>query len=141
MQYVGEINNVKYYNDSKATNSISTLKALSSFKGNVILICGGKDRGIDFSELTLEAKKIKFMICIGESKFILEKFAKNNKISYHLANKVEDAIKIAFRIAKKNDTVLLSPSCASWDQYKNYEERGNEFINGYKLLEKQESRL
>lgn len=131
MQYLGDINEVKYYNDSKATNPTSTEKALSGFEKNVILICGGKDRGTKFEELNNQIHKIKVLVCIGESKHILEKLGKANNIKTILAERVSDATIIASSIAEKKDTILLSPACASWDQYKNFEERGNEFIETF----------
>ncbi|MBF0715030.1 UDP-N-acetylmuramoyl-L-alanine--D-glutamate ligase [Gemelliphila palaticanis] len=131
MQYVGDNNGVKYYNDSKATNPTSTSKALSGFEKNVILICGGQDRGVDFKELESQLSKLKALICIGESKSILANLGQRNNLKTILAEKVADATKIAENIADKDDIILLSPACASWDQYKNFEERGEEFINTF----------
>lgn len=139
LQYLGEVKHIKFYNDSKATNPESTVKAITGFKDNIILIAGGKDRGIDFSELKPYLSRIKLMICIGESKNILEKLAKSNNVKCMEAIKVEDATILAYQNAKENDIILLSPACASWDQYPNFECRGKEFINIYKKIENKEN--
>lgn len=134
LQYLGDISGVSYYNDSKSTNPTSTLTALSAFEKNVILICGGKDRGIDFQELTEKMYKLKAMICVGETKDRLKKLAYKNNVECYLADKVKDATLLANSISQKGDIVLLSPACASWDQYKNFEARGEEFIETYNLI-------
>ncbi|QWQ39363.1 UDP-N-acetylmuramoyl-L-alanine--D-glutamate ligase [Gemella sp. zg-570] len=138
LQYIGDIDGVKYYNDSKATNPVSTLKALSGFERNVILIAGGKDRGINFQELASELHKVKLLICFGESKNILINLAKKNNIKYIEASKVDNATIIAFKKSENGDTVLLSPACASWDQYKNFEVRGQEFIDTFNKIKNKE---
>lgn len=138
MQYVGEYCGVKYYNDSKATNPVSTSKALSGFDGNVILICGGKDRGIDFRELLEYKEKIKAIICVGESKNILKSMAEKNNIDSYLGTKVDDATILAHKLSDNGDTILLSPACASWDQYPNFEVRGEEFISTYNKIKNKE---
>ncbi|VTX57220.1 UDP-N-acetylmuramoyl-L-alanine--D-glutamate ligase [Gemella haemolysans] len=134
LQYVGEHNGVKYYNDSKATNPVATTTALSGFEKNIILICGGKDRGIDFKELVPFFPRIKAMVVVGESKEILYSLAVNNKVNCHRAIKVDDATILANTLAVEGDTILLSPACASWDQYKCFEDRGDEFIATFKKI-------
>ncbi|MBF0710017.1 MULTISPECIES: UDP-N-acetylmuramoyl-L-alanine--D-glutamate ligase [unclassified Gemella] len=134
LQYVGEHRGVKYYNDSKATNPESTIKAMSGFDRNVILIAGGKDRGIDFKELESILPKVKELICVGESKEILYSLGLENKVSSHKAERVADAIQLASSLAYAGDVVLLSPASASWDQYPNFEERGNEFIENFEII-------
>ena len=138
LQYVGEHNGVKFYNDSKATNPVATTTALSGFEKNIILICGGKDRGIDFMELVPFFPRIKAMVVVGESKEILYNLAISNDVSCHKAIKVDDATILANELAKREDIVLLSPACASWDQYKCFEDRGDEFITTFEKISQED---
>lgn len=137
LQYVGEYKGVKYYNDSKATNPVATTTALAGFKNNIILVCGGQDRGIDFKELTPYLSRIKAMIVVGESKELLSKIALENSVKCIKATKIDDATIEASKIAEEGDTVLLSPACASWDQYKSFEVRGDEFIDTFIKIQKE----
>lgn len=134
LQYVGEHNGVKFYNDSKATNPVATTTALLGFDSNIILICGGKDRGIDFKELVPFFPRIKAMVVVGESKEILFNLATTNGVVCHKAIKVDNATIIANKLAESGDIVLLSPACASWDQYKCFEDRGDEFIATFEKI-------
>ena len=138
LQYVGEHNGVKFYNDSKATNPVATTTALSGFEKNIILICGGKDRGIDFKELVPFFPRIKEMVVVGESKEILFNLATTNGVSCHKATKVDDATILANKLAVEDDIVLLSPACASWDQYKCFEDRGDEFIATFEKISQED---
>ena len=134
LQFVG----VKFYNDSKATNPVATTTALSGFEKNIILICGGKDRGIDFKELIPFFQRIKAMVVVGESKEILNDLAYTNEVTCHKAIKVDDATILANTLAESGDTVLLSPACASWDQYKCFEDRGDEFIATFEKISQED---
>lgn len=134
LQYLGQAKGVKYYNDSKATNPESTLKALSGFEKDVILIAGGKDRGINFTELEEIFPKLKAMICVGESKELLYNLASKKSLQAYKANKVADATELAESISKEGDIILLSPACASWDQYTSFEARGEEFIRIFEKI-------
>ena len=138
LQYVGEHNGVKFYNDSKATNPVATTTALSGFEKNIILICGGKDRGIDFKELVPFFPRIKAMVVVGESKEILFDLATTNGVDCHKATKVDDATILANKLAEEDDIVLLSPACASWDQYKCFEDRGDEFIATFEKISQED---
>ena len=138
LQFVGEHNGVKFYNDSKATNPVATTTALSGFEKNIILICGGKDRGIDFKELIPFFTRIKAMVVVGESKEILNDLAYTNEVTCHKAIKVDDATILANTLAESGDTVLLSPACASWDQYKCFEDRGDEFIATFEKISQED---
>ena len=138
LQYVGEHNGVKFYNDSKATNPVATTTALSGFEKNIILICGGKDRGIDFMELVPFFPRIKAMVVVGESKEILYNLAISNDVSCHKAIKVDDATILANKLAESGDIVLLSPACASWDQYRCFEDRGDEFIETFEKISQED---
>lgn len=137
LQYVGEHNGVVYYNDSKATNPVATTTALAGFSENIILVCGGQDRGIDFKELVPYMPRIKAMIVVGESKEILYNLAIENKVPCYRATKIDDATILASKLATEGDTILLSPACASWDQYASFEQRGDEFIKTFEKISKE----
>lgn len=135
LQYVGEINQVKFYNDSKSTNILATQKALSGFDNSkVILIAGGLDRGNEFDELVPDIKGLKKMVILGESAARVKRAADQAEVSYLDASDVRDATRKAFSVAEPGDVVLLSPANASWDMYKNFEVRGDEFLAVIKEL-------
>ena len=135
LQYVGEINQVKFYNDSKSTNILATQKALSGFDNSkVILIAGGLDRGNEFDELVPDIKGLKKMVILGESAARVKRAADQAEVSYLDASDVRDATHKAFSVAEPEDIVLLSPANASWDMYKNFEVRGDEFLAVFKEL-------
>ena len=135
LQYVGEINQVKFYNDSKSTNILATQKALSGFDNSkVILIAGGLDRGNEFNELVPDIKGLKKMVILGESAARVKRAADQAEVSYLDASDVRDATRKAFSVAEPGDVVLLSPANASWDMYKNFEVRGDEFLAVFKEL-------
>ena len=135
LQYVGEINQVKFYNDSKSTNILATQKALSGFDNSkVILIAGGLDRGNEFDELVPDIKGLKKMVILGESAARVKRAADQAEVSYLDASDVRDATRQAFSVAEPGDVVLLSPANASWDMYKNFEVRGDEFLAVFKEL-------
>ena len=130
LQYVGEINQVKFYNDSKSTNILATQKALSGFDNSkVILIAGGLDRGNEFDELVPDIKGLKKMVILGESAARVKRAADQAEVSYLDASDVRDATRKAFSVAEPGDIVLLSPANASWDMYANFEVRGDLFID------------
>ncbi|MFI5144029.1 MAG: UDP-N-acetylmuramoyl-L-alanine--D-glutamate ligase [Ignavibacteria bacterium] len=127
LEFVRELKGIKYYNDSKATNVNSVWYALQGFDTPIILILGGRDKGNDYSEIEKEVKKfVKHVIAIGESKEKVINYFKN-KLPVDSAGDMEDAIKKAASFASENDIVLLSPACASFDMFDNYEHRGREF--------------
>ena len=135
LQYVGEINQVKFYNDSKSTNILATQKALSGFDNSkVILIAGGLDRGNEFDELVPDIKGLKKMVILGESAARVKRAADQAEVSYLDASDVRDATRKAFSVAEPGNVVLLSPANASWDMYKNFEVRGDEFLAVFKEL-------
>ena len=135
LQYVGEINQVKFYNDSKSTNILATQKALSGFDNSkVILIAGGLDRGNEFDELVPDIKGLKKMVILGESAARVKRAADQAEVSYLDATDIRDATRKAFSVAEPGDIVLLSPANASWDMYKNFEVRGDEFLAVFKEL-------
>ena len=135
LQYAGDINQVKFYNDSKSTNILATQKALSGFDNSkVILIAGGLDRGNEFDELVPDIKGLKKMVILGESAERVKRAADQAEVSYLDASDVRDATRKAFSVAEPGDVVLLSPANASWDMYKNFEVRGDEFLAVFKEL-------
>ncbi|MGT2762791.1 UDP-N-acetylmuramoyl-L-alanine--D-glutamate ligase [Streptococcus intermedius] len=129
LQYVDEINHVKFYNDSKSTNILATQKALSGFENSkVILIAGGLDRGNEFDELIPDIQGLKKMVILGESSARIKRAADEAGVDYIDAESIKDATRKAFDEAQTGDIVLLSPANASWDMYPNFEVRGDEFI-------------
>lgn len=127
IEFVRELNGVKYYNDSKATNIKATQIALSSFKTPVIILLGGLDRGHDFFELKDYMKYVKYVIALGQCRNRVEEFSKELGIPCINVETMKEAVPAAVKVAEKGDTVLLSPASASWDQYKKFEDRGDEF--------------
>jgi len=127
IEFVRELNGVKYYNDSKATNIDSMLVALETFDKNVILIIGGREKGNDYSLADkLISEKVKLVIALGEtSKKITDYFS--GKVKCMSAVTIEDAVRISFENGATGDTVLLSPACKSFDMFDSYEHRGTEY--------------
>ncbi|MFZ4260836.1 UDP-N-acetylmuramoyl-L-alanine--D-glutamate ligase [Sphingobacterium sp. HJSM2_6] len=128
LEHVAGIGGVNYINDSKATNVNSVWYALESFPADIVLIMGGVDKGNDYEMLRdLVRTKVKAIICIGkDSTRIHEAFEDDTDVIVNSAS-MSDAVQIASHLAKKGDTVLLSPACASFDWFKNYEDRGDKF--------------
>jgi UDP-N-acetylmuramoylalanine--D-glutamate ligase len=127
LEYVTTINDIEFYNDSKATNITSTQIALSSFDNPTILLLGGLDRGHSFSELKDYLKNTKLIVAFGQTKERICSFASENNIPCKAFDNLEEATFEAYFNAVAGDVVLLSPACASWDQYDNFEIRGDMF--------------
>tara|TARA_B000000557_G_scaffold85405_1_gene68644 strand:- start:2741 stop:4105 length:1365 start_codon:yes stop_codon:yes gene_type:complete len=128
MEFIKELDGIKYYNDSKATNINSTIAAIKSFDGNIILILGGRDKGdTDYKKLFLfTISKIKLIICYGESGEKIKKILSSKfKIKFYPIFK--DAVQESIKRSETGDVVLLSPSCSSYDQFNNFEHRGEYF--------------
>jgi len=126
LEYVATIRGVDYYNDSKATNVDATIKALESFPANIHLILGGKDKGSDYSVLNdLLRQRVKRVYTIGAAAGKIESQIKNVEVVH--AETLENAVRKANAAAEAGDVVLLAPACASFDQFKNYEQRGQVF--------------
>ena len=126
---VATLGGVTYYNDSKATNPESSIKALEAFEGHIILIAGGRDKNTDLTEfMKLAAEKTDALILLGEAKErFAEAAAKQGVQQIHHAADFPEAVKLAAQLAKPPQVVLLSPACASYDMFNNYEERGRVF--------------
>ena len=130
LQFVDEINGVKFYNDSKSTNILATQKALSGFDNSkVVLIAGGLDRGNEFDELVPDITGLKKMVILGQSAERVKRAADKAGVAYVDATDIADATRKAFELAEEGDVVLLSPANASWDMYANFEVRGDLFID------------
>lgn len=129
-QFVREWNGRKFYNDSKATNCLATKVALNAFQQPIILIAGGLDRGHSFEELRDSMQYVKAVVAYGQTGERFIEFAKSCGIEQTiLAQDVEDAVVKAVPLSESGEVILLSPACASWDQYKSFEVRGDLFIN------------
>ena len=136
LEYVATIRGVRYINDSKATNVNSCWYALQSMKTPVVLILGGTDKGNDYSEIAdLVREKVHTLIFMGlDNKKLNEYFGLNSNCKIVDTDNLADAVKAAYEVAQKGDTVLLSPCCASFDLFKNYEDRGEQFKEAVKKL-------
>lgn len=128
LEKVLKIQNVQYINDSKATNVNATFFALDSMNTPTVWIVGGVDKGNDYNELmSLVREKVKAIICLGiDNKKIIEAFGNVVDVMVEV-NNMNDAVRMGQRLTEKGDTVLLSPACASFDLFENYEDRGNQF--------------
>lgn len=134
LEYVGNVKGRIFYNDSKATNVKSTQVALSAFNGPTILLLGGLDRGHSFDGLKEYLKNTKRIVTFGETKERIKKFADELKIPCDVVNTLKEAVDTAYRSSSDGDVILLSPACASWDQYKCFEDRGIEFKECVKTI-------
>lgn len=135
MEHVANVRGVEFINDSKATNVNSTWYALESMTRPVILILGGVDKGNDYSLLLdLVKEKVKAIVCMGTDNLkIHEAFGKDVAVMVNTGSAAE-AVHSAFKLADKGDVVLLSPACASFDLFRNYEDRGKQFKDAVKAL-------
>jgi len=135
LEKVLKINNVLYINDSKATNINATYYALDSVKGEAVWIVGGEDKGNNYAELLpLVNEKVKAIICLGiDNSKIFEAFGNCVDLMVETQSMVE-AVKMAYKIAEKGNTVLLSPACASFDLFEDYEDRGRQFKDAVRNL-------
>ena len=133
LEFVRKVNGVEYYNDSEATNTVSTIIALKAFKKPEILILGGLDRGHSFDPLNDYIGNVKLVGCYGETKQKIEEWAHKMNLPVKVFDNLHDTTMYIASVASPGDVVLLSPACASWDQYKCCEDRGDEFksiVNG-----------
>ncbi len=129
IEYVGEKNGIRFVNDSKGTNPDAAIKAIESVKGDIVLIAGGYDKGSDYYNfIKAFDDKVRYLILIGETAQKINvqarKLGFTDIVELH---SLRDAVVSAYKLAKSGDTVLLSPACASWDMFDNFEERGNLF--------------
>lgn len=135
LQFVGKHKGRLFYNDSKATNILATEKALKAFQRPTILLAGGMHRGDNFDDLLPYMDHVKAVVLFGETKYELKETAEKAEIpAIHLVEDVVAATKLAYDLSDVDDVILLSPACASWDQYKTFEERGNMFVQTMHIL-------
>lgn len=136
LQYVETINGRSFYNNSKATNVPATITALKAFKEPIILIAGGLDRGLSFDALLPYFKdRVKGVITYGETAEKIALVAKKGEVKYvEVKETLNEAVASAYDVSSSGDVILLSPACASWDQFKTFEERGESFVSAIKKL-------
>ena len=135
LEYVTTVHGIDFVNDSKATNINSTWYALESFNKPVILILGGVDKGNDYNMLLdLVKEKVKAIICLGIENKKIHKTFKDVVPTIVNASSAEEAVNQSYRLGRKGDVVLLSPACASFDLFENYEDRGHKFKKAVKAL-------
>ena len=135
METVATIKNVEFINDSKATNVNSTWYALESMTKPTVLILGGVDKGNDYNLMTdMVKEKVKTIICMGKDNAKIHEAFTSSVETIVDAQSAGDAVQAAFHFAEKGDVVLLSPACASFDLFKNYEDRGNQFKKAVREL-------
>jgi UDP-N-acetylmuramoylalanine--D-glutamate ligase len=127
LEFVAKVHGIEFINDSKATNVNSTWYALESMSNPVVWIVGGVDKGNDYTILEeLVRARVKAIVCMGKDNAKIHK-AFNGIVSVVDAGSAIEAVKAAYHLGKKGDTVLLSPACASFDLFENYEDRGRQF--------------
>ena len=135
LEHVLKINNVQYINDSKATNVNATFYALDSMSSPTVWIVGGVDKGNDYRDLfPLVNEKVKAIVCLGvDNKKLMQNFSNMVEVIIETQS-ISEAVKIAYKLADKGDNVLLSPACASFDLFENYEDRGRQFKEAVRNL-------
>lgn len=133
LEHVSTVGGVDFYNDSKATNPDATARAIESFAAPVILLAGGRNKGMDMAALAPLSQSLKAALLFGESASDIEQvLAKSTTVER--AESLEDAVRRSYELAQPGDVVLLSPACASFDMFKDYEERGTVFKNAVAQL-------
>ena len=136
---ISDYKGVRWYDDSKSTTPHSVTAALESFD-NVILIMGGRNKGLDLTVIAPMLNRVKHLIAIGEASREIE-LAFEKKVNVSLAESMQDAVGIAHTQSYSGDVVLLSPGCASFDSYKSYKERGLDFAMKVNKLLKEEKNV
>ena len=127
LEFVKEVNKIKFYNDSKSTNCVSTIVALNSFKVPTTIILGGMDRGHSFDELKPHMGYVEKVVAYGETRDRIKTFCDSFGMPCSVVETITEATKEAYESTKENGVVVLSPACASWDQYDCFEDRGADF--------------
>ncbi len=137
LEEVATINGIRFINDSKATNVDSVFYALDSFDERIIWIAGGIDKGNDYGKIKdLIAQKVKYLVCLGIDNDKLFNYFRNEIKIIVQTDNIKDAVEQAYEFARKGDIVLLSPACASFDLFQNYEDRGNQYKKAIAKLSK-----
>ena len=135
LEYVAKVKGISFINDSKATNVNAAWYALESVESPIIWIAGGVDKGNDYESLSpLIKKKVRIIVCLGKNNLNLHKAFRKDVDMMINASSAEEAVNIAYGLGEKGETVLLSPACASFDLFENYEDRGNQFKRAVRNL-------
>ena len=127
IEYVITLHNREIYNDSKSTNNVATMTALKSFQKPIRLLLGGLDRNQSFEELYPYMQYVKKVYCFGETKEKINQFCIQKNINCAVFETLKEATIKSYQESEEEEVILLSPACASWDQYQCFEDRGNEF--------------
>ncbi len=137
IEYVDTINGIRFYDDSKATNIDAVIRAIQAFGKNIILILGGREKGTDFHPLVAPVKAaVKAIVALGENKEKIKQLF-DAVCPTKITATMKEAVRAAFNLAGNNGVVLLSPACASFDMYDNYEQRGQDFTNQVQALKQE----
>jgi UDP-N-acetylmuramoylalanine--D-glutamate ligase len=134
LEFVARVNGITFINDSKATNVNSSWYALESQDAPLIWIAGGVDKGNDYTELYPLIDKVKALICLGSDNEKLKKAFEGKIETIIEVNNANDAVQTAYDLGFEGDVVLLSPACASFDLFENYEDRGHQFKSAVRRL-------
>ncbi len=126
---VGRVLGRRVYNDSKATNNVATEAALAGFDAPIVWLCGGLERGADLSSLVPAMSRVKAVVAYGETAERFKTLGESQGVPAFAVETLEEAVPLAFEQSAEEDVILLSPACASWDQYKTFEERGAHFVD------------
>jgi UDP-N-acetylmuramoylalanine--D-glutamate ligase len=138
LESVATINGVEFVNDSKATNVDSVVYGLGSYKGPLVWIAGGIDKGNDYKLIEDQVReKVRVLICLGKDNEKLKKAFTDVVKEIYETQSVKELAEMALRVSKQGDVVLLSPACASFDLFKNYEDRGTQFREAVVELKKE----
>jgi len=135
LEFVSKVKGIRFINDSKATNVNAAWYALESVEDPIIWIAGGVDKGNDYESLSpLIKEKVRIIVCLGKNNLNLHKAFRKDVDMMINASSAQEAVNIAYGLGEKGDTVLLSPACASFDLFDNYEDRGNQFKRAVRNL-------
>lgn len=137
LEPVGTIHGVEFINDSKATNVDAVYYALDAYTRPIIWIVGGVDKGNDYEKLESVNSNVKAIICLGKDNEKIKSFYKDKFPIIEETQSIQDAVKMGYQLAKDREIVLLSPACASFDLFKNYEDRGNQFRLAVQYLQRE----
>tara|TARA_R110002012_G_scaffold252147_1_gene430558 strand:+ start:368108 stop:369481 length:1374 start_codon:yes stop_codon:yes gene_type:complete len=137
LESVGSIYGIEFINDSKATNVDAVYYALEAFTRPIIWIVGGVDKGNDYSQLDAVSTNVKAIICLGKDNAKIKDYYKDRCPIIEETQSMQEAVEMGYKLSKDREVVLLSPACASFDLFKNYEDRGNQFRLAFQLLERE----
>jgi UDP-N-acetylmuramoylalanine--D-glutamate ligase len=138
LEFSGEVDGIRFVNDSKGTNPDASIKAIEAMKGNIVLIAGGYDKGSEYDEfIDAFQGKVKHLILLGKTAPKIKETAERHGFTnITMCRDMGECVKTGYKLAAPGDTVLLSPACASWDMYTCFEQRGEHFKNCVRDLEK-----